>query len=231
MRKSLWAKVKLREERAARAAGHSDLGVREVTLESLEEREKRLEEKAEVRDNKSYPRGGNGGTAQIVDGEGVAVGGNGGRGGALRYGRGGDGGSGTARDAGAAYARGGDGGDAGRPVRPALGGASPLAHLDGLPLVPGLTDAYGIPQPGKGGDSHMAYVRHDGREYCMNILLQLIRGPMPKIIEKPEIIDVIDAEGAKSGIKSEQEWWDLAVDKFPSETTKIMEHMRICEGK
>jgi hypothetical protein len=61
--------------------------------------------------------------------------------------------------------------------------------------------------------------------------LFLIRGPIPEIVERPEIIDVIDTEGAKFGIKSEQEWWGLEVEKFPLEAAKIMEYVRICEGK
>lgn len=181
-------------------------------------------------DDMNYPRGGHGGSVEIVGGPGIAEGGNGGRGGAPGFGRGGDGGGGT--HFGCGYVRGGDGGDAGRPARPALGAASPMCYLDSSLLsLPGVTDIYGIPQPGKGGDSHTAYVSHGGYRYCLNILLNLIRGPIPKTINNLELIDVIDELGIAAGVKTEQEWWNLAVDKFPEDTSKVMAHMRHCEAK
>jgi hypothetical protein len=64
----------------------------------------------------------------------------------------------------------------------------------------------------------------------MNILLQLIRGPKPDIVRRPEIINIVDATAADLGVRSEQSWWDLAVDRFPAETAKAMAHMRACEG-
>lgn len=181
-------------------------------------------------DNKHYPRGGHGGSVEIIGGPGIAEGGNGGRGGAPGHGQGGDGGGGTL--IGSGYMRGGDGGDAGRPARLALGAASTMCYVP--PLLFGVaefTDIYGIPQPGKGGDSHTAYVTHEGRQYCMNILLQLLRGPVPKIVDNPDIIDAIDALGFERGIKTEQEWWNLAVEKYREETAKVMAHMRHCEGE
>ena len=177
--------------------------------------------------NKNPPRGGHGGSVEII-GAGVADGGNGGRGGAPGHGQGGDGGGG--RHHGSGYARGGDGGDAGRPARPALGAVSTMCHTDASWLqIPGMTDIYGIPQPGKGGDSYTAYVNHEGRKYCFNILLQLLNGPIPDIIDNTEIIDIIDETGRINGITTEQEWWDSAVRKFPAETAKVMAHMRNCE--
>lgn len=183
-------------------------------------------------DDKKLPRGGHGGSVEIIGGNGVAEGGNGGRGGSYSFGRGGDGGGVT--HFGSGHARGGDGGDAGRPARPSLGGLSPMCYLekDSFWLsVPETLDIYGIPQPGKGGDSHIAYVIYDGYKYCLNILLNLIRSPIPAIINKPEIIDIIDELGVVIGIKTEQEWWNLAIEKFPEETSKAMNHMRICEAK
>lgn len=189
-----------------------------------------LEERAAMADERYYPRGGHGGSVEIVGGPGIAEGGNGGRGGAPGHGRGGDGGGGT--HFGSGYIRGGDGGDAGRPARPALGAVSPMCYTDtSLLSLPGITDFYGIPQPGKGGDSYTACVSHGGRKYCLNILLQLMRGPVPKIIDNPEIIDAIDALVFEAGIKTEQEWWDMAVEKYPEETSKVMAHMRICDEK
>lgn len=182
-----------------------------------------------VDDNK-YSRGGHGGSVKIIGGTGIAEGGNGGRGGSPESGRGGDGGGGTLLGSG--YIRGGDGGDAGRPARPALGAVSSMCYIDS-PLISqlGVTDIYGIPQPGKGGDSYTAHVNYDGYKYCLNILLNLIRGPIPKIINEPKIIDSIDELGIQAGIKTEQEWWNLAIEKFPIETFKAMDHIRNCETK
>jgi len=183
-------------------------------------------------DSKKYPRGGHGGSVEIVGGSGIAEGGNGSRGGAPEYGRGGDGGGGTHFGFGADYVRGGDGGDAGRPARPALGAASTMCYFDSSVLsLPGVINIYGIPQPGKGGDSYTAYVIHDGYRYCLNILLQLIRGPIPIVIDNSGIIDIIDELGVKAGIKTEQEWWDLAIEKFPKETSEVMAYMRASEAK
>lgn len=177
---------------------------------------------------RKLPRGGHGGSVEVFGDAGKAEGGNGGRGGAKGFGRGGDGGGGTLHGSG--YARGGDGGDAGRPERPALGAASTLSYVDDSWLsVPGMTDRYGIPQPGKGGDSYTAYVTHDGYRYCLNILLQLLRGPIPEVVENREIIDTIDAIALSANISSEQEWWNLAVQYFPKETAAVMAHVRRCE--
>lgn len=174
------------------------------------------------------PRGGHGGSVKVVGGPGIAEGGNGGRGGSLGSGQGGDGGGATLEGSG--YARGGDGGDAGRPARPALGAASSLCYVaDSWRPTHGMTDIYGIPQPGKGGDSHTAYVTYDDYRYCLNILLQLLRGPVPNLINNPEIIDTIDAVGVSAGISSEQDWWNLAVQHFPEETAAVMSYIRSCE--
>lgn len=175
------------------------------------------------------PRGGHGGSVEIIGDSGIAVGGNGGRGGSPGYGRGGDGGGGT--HSGSGFVRGGDGGDAGRPARPALGAASTMCFTDSFWLsLPGITDVYGIPQPGKGGDSHIEVVHHDGYRYCLNILLRLLQGPIPEIINRPDIIDAVDEKGVSAGIQTGQEWWDLAVKYFPIETSRAMSHMRECEG-
>jgi hypothetical protein len=187
---------------------------------------------------KKASRGGDGGKAEIIGCPGIAEGGNGGRGGTLEYGNGGRGGDAkvvTVQNDAAisyAYARGGDGGDAGRLARPALGAVSPMSYTNNPPeILQGLTDIYGIPQPGKGGDSYVAFVNHEGYKYCLNILLQLIQGPMPNLINKPEIIDIIDETVLDKKIKTEQEWWNLAVDKFPKETSKAMAHIRSAESE
>ena len=92
-----------------------------------------------------------------------------------------------------------------------------------------MTDDYGIPQPGLGGDSYVAFVSHDGRDYCLNVLLRLIQGPVPAIVSDPSIIDAVDELGSAEGIATPQDWWDVAVKKFPVETTKVVAHMRACE--
>lgn len=175
-----------------------------------------------------HPAGGNGGSVEIAGESGVAEGGNGGRGGFHGYGSGGDGGGGA--HFGSGFVRGGDGGDAGRPARPALGAVSTMVYSDPFWLsVPGIADKYGIPQPGKGGDSHVAYVEYEGYRYCLNILLRLISGPIPKMINRPDIIDIIDDIGVANGIQTPQDWWGLAMVKFPEETSLAMNHMRACE--
>lgn len=178
--------------------------------------------------NKHSPRGGHGGSVEVIGESGTAEGGNGGRGGAEGHGQGGDGGGG--KHYGSGYSRGGDGGDAGRPARPALGARSGLCYTDSSWLdIPGMTDIYGIPQAGKGGDSQTAHVFYEGRQYCLNILLQLLDGYAPKLAVIPGIIDSIDAIGYERGISTEQRWWDLAVEKYPEETAKVVAHVRASE--
>ena len=165
------------------------------------------------------PRGGHGGSVKISGNMGVAIGGRGGRGGAYGCGSGGDGGGAEIHGSGAAI--GGDGGDAGRHGRPALGAASTLERLpeQGGWGLNSFVDDYGILQPGKGGDSYIAYIEFEGRQYCMNILLQLIR------IWDTSMIDVVD----DYQLENEQGWWDIAVSLFPENTHKAMAHMRDCE--
>lgn len=196
---------------------------------SFGEKEREREEKAEMGNSGTQSRGGDGGSASIKNGVGTAVGGNGGRGGTMNGGSGGGGGNAVATGSG--YARGGDGGDAGRRARPSLGACSPLAYtLDAQMLnALGLCDAYGIPQPGRGGDSHIAYIIHEGRQYCLNIALHLMQGPVPSWIQCRAIIDTIDDEAELQKIGSAQEWWDLAVQYFPAEMARITAYMRKCE--
>lgn len=198
-------------------------------MRGLMEVEKLLEGVEATVDNKKYALGGNGGSVEILGGPGIAEGGNGGRGGALGHGNGGDGGGGTL--IGSGYARGGDGGDAGRPSRPALGARSTISYLN-MPLFASAipTDIYGIPQPGKGGDSYTAFVEHGNRKYCLNILLQLLSGFSPKIAGNSEIIDKVDELGIKVDVKTEQQWWDLAVKEYPTETSKVMLYIQTCES-
>ncbi len=94
-----------------------------------------------------------------------------------------------------------------------------------------MTDTYGIPQFGKGGDSRVAYVIYEGRQYCLNILLRLMSSHIPQIVSKPQIIDYIDDLAKKNGIQNDQDWWDLAIKNYPAETEKVMAYMRICEDK
>ena len=77
----------------------------------------------------------------------------------------------------------------------------------------------------------MASIEHGGRSYSLNILLRLLNGPVPAIINRPQILDTIDELFAERGAQTPQEWWNLAVDKFPAETSKAVLHMNSCEAK
>ncbi|MFN7113237.1 MAG: hypothetical protein ACK4PK_02650 [Alphaproteobacteria bacterium] len=175
------------------------------------------------------PSGGAGGDA-TVNGQGVARGGDGGRAGTHGY-NGGKGGDATINGGGWGYARGGDGGDAYRPYRPALGARSPLAFMPSQSYpIEGMLDLYGVPVPGRGGDSYVAYVVFEGAKYCLNTLLHLLRGPVPKILDNGDkIIDDIDQKAAAGGVKNEQDWWNLLVKLYPSEAYLCIKHIRDCE--
>ncbi len=195
------------------------VGMVEMPLLS-EVRERQWEEMVGADNKKNLPRGGRGGSVKVIGNAGIAIGGRGGRGGSYGCGSGGDGGGGG-KHYGFGLAIGGDGGDAGRYGRPALGAASTSERLPekgGWGLESSVDD-YGIFQPGKGGDSYIAYIKFEGRQYCMNILLQLIR------IWDTSMIDVVDGYQ----FKNEQDWWEKAVSLFPENTHKAMAHMRACE--
>lgn len=171
-------------------------------------------------------RGGHGGSAEISGGTGIAIGGNGGRGG---VGNGGDGGA--ARVVGGGLVRGGDGGDAARPGRPALGARSPLSVMRfPAELLPQIVDTYGIPQPGKGGDSYFCSVVSKGKTYSLNIILQLMDGYSIRFESIGSTIDKIDQEFHNRNLKSEQQWWDLALKMFPGETDRVIKYMDACES-
>lgn len=178
------------------------------------------EEMAEMDDKKHFPRGGNGGSITITGPTGTAIGGYGGRGGASGYGRGGDGGGGKHSSPGTAI--GGNGGDAGRPHRPALGGASGLERSPDIISTWGAalpTDIYGIFQHGSGGDSYESTIEVRGRAYSFNILLRLLQ------IWEHSILDTID----DLEHTNEQDWWDKACFHFPEKTKKAIDHMTYCE--
>ncbi|MEQ8345097.1 MAG: hypothetical protein RIB84_23985 [Sneathiellaceae bacterium] len=163
------------------------------------------------------PRGGKGGNATATGPKGIAIGGQGGRGGAAGYGAGGGSGG---HASGGDFARGGDGGDAGRDARPALGARSPLSYRDfDLPASPELNDKYGLFIPGRGGDSYEAYVFHEERRYHLNILLHLLRE------QDNSFIDYID----NLNPRNPQDWWDKAVKENPDLAERLMAHMRDCE--
>lgn len=170
-------------------------------------------------DKNSLPRGGNGGSVIALGQEGNAIGGRGGRGGSLGFGQGGHGGGGILKGNGTII--GGDGGDAGRSGRPALGAPSTLERTEyhTFTNIPGTTDDYGIYWPGRGGDSHTAFIEHDERQFCINVLLRLIR------IWNNSIIDAID----EFNFQTEQQWWNKAVVLFPDVTRKAIDHMIYCE--
>lgn len=170
-----------------------------------------------TRKKSHHGTGARGGNA-TVGGSGVAIGGQGGRNG--NTGQGGAGGDSYV--AGDGYARGGDGGDGGITGRPALGAPSPLSY--GATHIDSLSDEFGIPQPGKGGDSYLSTIHHDGRDYSLNILLRLLNGPLPAIVNRPEVLDIVDAEFARRGCSGQQTWWELASMLFPNETATAIGH-------
>ncbi|WP_306151413.1 hypothetical protein [Roseovarius sp. MMSF_3281] len=171
------------------------------------------------REQKFFGLGGRGGNAKVV-GQGTAVGGIGGKGGAL--GIGGDGGS--AEVVGNGLAIGGDGGDAGYPFRPALGAPSVMERqktLLGQDFSNDRTaiDKYGLIHIGRGGDSYECEVSFDDRKYPLNVLLRLLR-----IWDENILVDV-----DTTNPDCPQDWWNTAVDRHPELAFKAMEHIRYCE--
>ena len=177
----------------------------------------------------SFLPGGRGGNARIEGKKAIAIGGKGGRGGTLEGGPAGDGMSVSIDAGGADFAVGGNGGEGGRPWRPALGGLAYPYFIDPLspnsseefPVAYNLTDIYGLVVPGRGGDSGHAVVEYDGRSYSMNVLLCLTD------LWTPGLIDDIDNQHPRSP----QDWWDLAVQKYPDDTKRAMSHMKLCEDR
>lgn len=172
--------------------------------------------------NSNLPEGGRGGDAKVA-GDGIAIAGNGGRGGSLGCGSGGHGGGAEISNDGVSsgIAIGGDGGDAGRKGRPALGAASSLEKIldNNFLRFVDLTDQYGILWPGRGGDSYTAIVNVNGREYTLNVLLRLIE------IWEPNVIDTVD----EYELQDHESWWKKAMVLFPDITERSMTHVRECE--
>ena len=170
----------------------------------------------EVQSDVPQVRGGNGGNAS-VGGNGVAIGGRGGRGGLA--GTGGDGGGGQV--AGDGMAMGGDGGDAGTPSRPALGASSPMERLNelGLNSWPDTgRDEYGflvVGRGGSGGDT-AATVNVGGEEYPLLPLTMLLR------LWAPDVLDAADATRPAGP----QEFWNAVTRIDPSVAVAAERHIR-----
>lgn len=164
-------------------------------------------------------RGGHGGSA-TVGGNGVALGGRGGRAGAQGSGNGGRGGN--ARVDGDGLAVGGDGGDGGLPWRPALGAPSSLERV-GIPFgtSEGMVDRYGFYIPGRGGigGDPDCEVQFEGRAYKLVTLLNLLR------LWAPEAVDRADATSPSNP----QEFWERAMGIAPEASRRALEHVRICD--
>lgn len=144
----------------------------------------------------TFGQGGRGGSAS-VGGNGVAVGGHGGR-----AGTGGNGGyGGGAQVGGDGLAIGGDGGDAGVSWRPTLGAPSTIARFPGLGFgIPHERDPFGfytVGRGGAGGDIN-ATVVVKGRSIPLLPLLELLR------VWKPALIDEADM----SRPSGPQQFWD-----------------------
>lgn len=161
-------------------------------------------------------RGGKGGDAS-VGGNGVAIGGRGGRSGL--GGVGGDGGGGHV--SGDGMAMGGDGGDAGTPWRPALGAPSPMERLRemGMGAWPDMPrDEFGffvVGRGGNGGDVE-ARVSVDGRDYPLLPLTMLLRLWAPDTLEAA---DATRPDGA-------QAFWSTVTRLDHAVASAAEEHVR-----
>jgi hypothetical protein len=166
----------------------------------------------------SSVRGGSGGNAS-VKGNGLAIGGRGGRAGLS--GNGGAGGDATVTGHGIAI--GGDAGDAAMPWRPGLGGASPLERdvSGGLPYTLLSVDPFGFILPGRGGvaGNENTTVNVMGQELLLVPLLRYLN------FWSPHVIDAVDARLPKNS----QEFWDIAKRYFVLETERAAKHVLFCQ--
>lgn len=93
-------------------------------------------------------------------------------------------------------------------------------------------DLYGLPVVGQGGDGYVAYIVHEGRTYCLNVLLHLLQHRRKPLVTDLGVIDKVDEIFSLTGLAGDgQQWWDCAVKHFPVETQAVMRHVRECEDK
>lgn len=161
-----------------------------------------------------FGSGGRGGSASVA-GNGVAIGGQGGRGGLS--GSGGDGGSSEVRGSGVAV--GGSGGDAGVPWRPVFGGASPLERYSVNPMLRDdlPKDELGMVSVGRGGASGniAAVVQTELGTMRLLDLLMLIN------LWSPATIDELD----QLKPDNEQDFWELLERKYPDLADRAKRHV------
>ncbi len=156
--------------------------------------------------SKADGRGGSGGGGNIIDGDGLIIGGRGGRGGRPDGGRGGDGGGGTIKG-GRGIIVGGDGGEAAQYGRPGLGAPSPLERFGSGDFV--LPDGRNLSEVGRGGHGGSPPIQDGGLSYDLATLIQ----GLPR-----DIIYEIDATTPHST----QEWWDRFRLQKPSLAAELI---------
>jgi hypothetical protein len=120
-------------------------------------------------ESKADGRGGRGGSGSIIDGDGMIIGGRGGRGGRPDGGRGGDGGGSTI-NGGSGIIIGGNGGEAAQYGRPGLGAQSGFTRF-GLPDFV-LPDGRRLSDFGRGGDGGAPPIQHEDRFYNLATLIR-----------------------------------------------------------
>lgn len=161
-------------------------------------------------------RGGQGGNAS-VGGNGLAIGGRGGMGGA--GGSGGRGGGAHTNGSGAAI--GGDGGDAGVYWRPSLGAPSVIGRFPEMGFgVAHERDEFGFFIVGRGGASGdlSATIEVDGHSLPLLPLLELLR------LWSPDVIVQADATYPTGP----QDFWDTVMRIDPKTARDAVEHTRYC---
>ena len=174
--------------------------------------------RVKVQPQQSVGRGGHGGNAS-VGGNGIAIGGRGGRAGSA--GNAGDGGG--AHVAGDGMAIGGDGGDAGVSWRPTLGAPSVMEHqlALGQKMSPDHErDEFGFYVVGRGGDSGdlSATVISGGHSYPLLPMVRLLR------LWAADVLVAADATRPTGP----QAFWDKVAQLDPATAKAIEEHMRQC---
>lgn len=163
-------------------------------------------------------QGGHGGSAS-VGGNGIAMGGRGGRRGA--GGHGGQGGGSHVEGDGMAI--GGDGGDAGVFWRPALGAPSPIEHQKSLGMhswPDHERDEFGFYIIGRGGDGGDLTATVVVGDYRLPLL------PLVKLLRlwAPNVLDAAGAEGPAGP----QEFWEIVSRIDPTTARAVEQHVRQC---
>ena len=143
--------------------------------------------------------GGDGGSGEIIGGDGVIIAGRGGAGGAPGAGNGGRGGIGRIVG-GSGLIVGGDGGEAGQVARGGRGARSALERI-GLGDIT-LPDGRKLSEFGRGGYGAAPPIQHQGRHYALGEVIK----------DLPDQI-VADVDACRP--RTSQEWWDIFANRHP----------------